>query len=137
MRLAETELQKKVVAALDANSQQLDYRVTNKLAQARRQALQQTKTAQSSPFWRQWRIQHLWQTAAVSALTLVLSVVVVHYVTLDQSGAHPPRIVENDSLVPQGDVAFNKVEFEALKNGEDLDLFENMDLYQWLDAEFG
>ncbi|MGV6809241.1 MAG: DUF3619 family protein [bacterium] len=137
MRLADTELQKKVVAALDANSQQLDYRVTNKLAQARRQALQQTKTAQSSPFWRQWITQHLWQTAAVSALTLVLSVVVVHYVTLDQSSTHSPQIVENDSLLPQGDVAFNKVEFEALKNGEDLDLFENMDLYQWLDAEFG
>lgn len=140
MSLQETELHEKIIAALNTESQQLDYRVTNKLAQARRQALQQKQPKQTLPFWRHWMTQHRWQTAAVSAFTLVVSIAVISYVTLDQPSS--PQLVIGEPPAAtgqeQGDIAINSsIELEALSNGEDLDLFENMELYQWLDAEFG
>jgi anti-sigma-K factor RskA len=140
MSLQETELHEKIVAALNTESQQLDYRVTNKLAQARRQALQQKHTKQALPFWQHWMTQHTWQTAAVSAFTLVVSIAVMSYVTLDQPSSPQLVIGEPSEAISQepNDIAISRtVELEALSNGEDLDLFENMELYQWLEAEFG
>jgi hypothetical protein len=100
---------------LDEGNAHLDARVRSRLTRARHAALEQ---ARPRPFW-----MHQWAPAAGVAVAAVLAVLV-------WPGAHDP-------------VGGNTVKHEAAYDleivlaEENLELFENLDFYEWVDAESG
>jgi hypothetical protein len=102
---------RRIKAALDEGNEHLDARVRSRLRQARSAAL-----AQVHPRPRLWSRQ--WVPALGVAAAAVLAVLV---------WPHAPS-----SLQPQ-DEALN--DLEIVLAGENLDLLENLDFYEWVDAE--
>jgi uncharacterized protein (DUF1697 family) len=147
MSLRETELQTKIVEALEAECGQLDTLICRRLQQSRQQAV----VATEQPFWLRGlaNSREHWLTAGMTAtFVFVVSLMVFSPETTQDAfvnaTAQPSTSanIEKVALLPKEPIEVSTVntigkDFDALLNEEDLDFFENMELYQWLDAEFG
>jgi hypothetical protein len=148
MGLRETELQTKIVEALDAECGHLDARICQRLQQSRQQAV----VAAEQPVWSRWLPQssNQWLAGGITAsLAFVVSMLVFSPETNQESSVNiaaqnPVSAVHvhKISSLPKEPIEISTVnnigkDIDALLNEEDLDFFENMELYQWLDAEFG
>lgn len=148
MGLRETELQTKIVEALNAECGQLDAHICRRLQQSRQQAV----FAAEQPFWSRWLSQTSdhWLAAGMTAsLVFVVSFMVFspniqQESFVDTTAQNPTSVVSVNKIssLPKERIEISTVDnigkdLDALMNEEDLDLFENMELYQWLDAEFG
>lgn len=148
MGLRDTELQTKIVEVLDAECGQIDAQICRRLQQSRQQAV----IAAEQPFWSRWLPQSSdhWLAGGITAsFVFVVSIMVFSPDTNRESSvnitAQNPASVANVhkiSSLPKEPIEVSTVDnigkdIDALLNEEDLDFFENMELYQWLDAEFG
>lgn len=98
---------------LDHSARDLDAATLSRLNQARQAALQ----AARSPKPRPW----LWPTAMATACSLALAVAIW------------PRVVPQP--VPAPTTASQPEDFTMLAGDEQLDLYQELDFYAWLDAQ--
>lgn len=106
----------RVKQVLDEGNAHLDAHVRSRLTRARHAALEQARP--KKPFWMHW--MHQWAPAAGLAAAALLAVLV-------WPGAHDPiggNTVKHEAAY----------DLEIVLAEENLDLFENLDFYEWVDA---
>lgn len=103
----------KTVAALDESADQLDYRSQLQLKRAREAALAALDEPAKAPAKRGW----LWLTAVPAALAVVMLLPLAH--------KNPVSSTSPESLAMLQD-------FEIMVAGEDVEMLEDMEFYQWL-----
>jgi len=118
-----THFEKKISNTLDQQADSLDDSIVQRLQEARQTALLQQKSAIRLP-----RLNLTWITGAGAALALasVLGFMVIPHLITDFSN----NIGTDPSLVLIDD-------FEVLSDDSDLDLYTQLDFYQWLDDSLG
>ncbi|GAA0725035.1 hypothetical protein [Dokdonella soli] len=103
----------RAVTLLDKSTESLDAATLSRLNRARQAALAQRHVA-----WRGWVIG---SGFAGAALALLIALGIGHRVA--------PQHMLNPAAVEQG------ADADALATDDNLDLYENLDFYVWLDAE--
>ena len=98
---------------LDASTRDLDAATLSRLNQARQAALQAAPRPKSPPW--------LWPMALAAAGSLALAVAIW------------PRVVPPTVLPPEG--AASADDFSMLAGEEQLELYEELDFYAWLEAQ--
>ncbi len=118
-----THFEEKISNTLDQQVDSLDNSIVQRLQEARQTALLQQKKSPGSP-----RLNLTWITAAGAGLALasVLSFMVIPHLIADFTN----NIEADPSLVLMDD-------FEVLSDDSDLDLYTQLDFYQWLDDSLG
>src|SRR5262245_52383454 len=103
---------RRVKAVLDEGNAKLDARVRSRLTQARYAALAQADT-RPMLWWRQW--------APAAGVAAAAALAVLIWPGARQQHEQPPDEALND--------------LEIVLDGENLDLFEDLDFYEWVDAD--
>ena len=103
---------RRVKAVLDEGNAKLDARVRSRLTQARYAALAQADT-RPMLWWRQW--------APAAGVAAAAAMAVLIWPGTRQQHEQPPDEALND--------------LEIVLDGENLDLFEDLDFYEWVDAD--
>ncbi len=118
-----THFEEKISNTLDQQVDSLDDSIVQRLQEARQTALLQQKKSPGSP-----RLNLTWITAAGTGLALasVLGFMVIPHLIADFTN----NIEADPSLVLMDD-------FEVLSDDSDLDLYTQLDFYQWLDDSLG
>lgn len=143
MAQQDTELHKNISKALALKVDELDAHVCSALNQATHRALLEAeKPVLSRAFSRIFVIDRTNRLAAMAlSMFLVLGITTVVFNT-PETKTNNPMPIENKTAIINDDSndpmkITTTIDLDAISEGEDLDLFENMELYQWLDSEFG
>lgn len=108
----------------------LDWRTQAKLTQLRLQALDQIN--QPSVFFGFSSLSRGF--AVATAVTLAATLWVLPDVADMRPGA---LALSSDTLMDASAAEVDVSVMDVLMSGEDMDLLENLDMYEWLDAEYG
>lgn len=141
-----TELHKEISRALDQKVLQIDASTYSALNRVREQALLKAKQPRMFGLFELSLFGSAGRFAtAIFSVLFVVGTLITTTNWLDNSqlnnNTNMPIVEKQQDSVPNENTdslqITTGIDFDALKEGEDLDLFENMDLYQWLDNEFG
>ena len=118
-----THFEEKISNTLDQQADSLDDSIVQRLQEARQTALSKQKISIRSP-----RLNLTWITGAGAGLALasVLGFMVIPHLTAnlaDNEESDPSLVFMDD--------------FEVLNDDSDLDLYTQLDFYQWLDDSLG
>ena len=134
-KLTEQALVEAVKQGLDSSVDQLDAVMRERLYRARLQALEPRHRL--SDFLSGWSFSPSFATAAVVTLTATLWVLPN---ATDSLTSEAPVTASNlDHVVPE--VAMDAVPgvnvMEVLMSNEEMDFLENLEMYEWMEAEYG
>lgn len=128
--MAEDLLVDAVRQGMDHSVMNLDWQIQAKLTHLRLQALEQTnQSSVSSSFSSLAR-----GFAVATAVTLAATLWVLPNVADVWSGVLSSS---SDTLTDASAADLDVNVMDVLRSGEDMDLLENLDMYEWLDAEYG
>ena len=126
-KLTEQALVEAVKQGLDSSVDQLDAVMRERLYRARLQALEPRHRL--SDFLSGWSFSPSFATAAVVTLAAILWVLPN---ATDSLTSEAPVTASNlDHAVPEVNV------MEVLMSNEEMDFLENLEMYEWMEAEYG
>lgn len=120
-QLADSEWTKSVRKTLDDSAAQVDGHVRDRLLQARREAVREASVRQSHR-----RRGNRWLVPAGGFAALLMAVIVSFVISTGPS--------DNPSTIDQSAIASTE-DFPLLTSPESLELYEELDFYQWLEEE--
>lgn len=134
-KLTEQALVDAVKKGLDSSVDQLDAVTRERLYRARLQAL--APRHRLSDFFSDWSFSPSFATAAV--VTLVASLWVLPNVTDSPTSGVPVTTSNLDHALPEAamDATSEANVMEILMSNEEMDFLENLEMYEWMDAEYG
>jgi hypothetical protein len=128
--ITEQLLVETVRQGMDQSVRDLDWQTQAKLTRLRLQAMEQKSHLSEhfgfSSFSRGF--------AVATAVTLAATLWVLPDVTETPPGVLP---VPSDNLTDASDSDLDMNVMEVLMSSEDMDLLENLEMYEWLEAEYG
>jgi hypothetical protein len=135
-KLTEQALVEAVKQGLDSSVDQLDGVVRERLQRARLQALEQPRY-HLSDFLSGWSLSPGFATAAV--VTLAASLWVLPNATDSLTSEAPVMVLNPDDVIQEVamDAAPAVNVMEVLMSNEEMDFLENLEIYEWMDAEYG
>ena len=134
-KLTEQALVEAVKQGLDSSVDQLDAVMRERLYRARLQALEPRHRL--SDFLSGWSFSSSFATAAVVTLAAILWVLPN---ATDSLTSEAPVTASNlDHAVPEVamDAAPEVNVMEVLMSNEEMDFLENLEMYEWMEAEYG
>jgi hypothetical protein len=128
--MTESLLVDAVRQGMDHSVMNLDWQIQAKLTHLRLQALEQTNQSSVS-----FSFPSLVRGFAIAtAVTLATTLWVLPNVVDVRPGALPSS---RDTLTDASAAELDVNVMDVLMSGEDMDLLENLDMYEWLEAEYG
>lgn len=134
-KLTEQALVEAVKQGLDSSVDQLDAVMRERLHRARLQALEPRHRL--SDFLSGWSFSPSFATAAV--VTLAATLWVLPNATDSLTSEAPVTASNLDHAVPEVamDAAPEVNVMEVLMSNEEMDFLENLEMYEWMEAEYG
>lgn len=134
-KLTEQALVEAVKQGLDSSVDQLDAVMRERLYRARLQALEPRHRL--SDFLSRWSFSPGFATAAV--VTLAATLWVLPNATDSLTSEAPVTASNLDHAVPEVamDAAPEVNVMEVLMSNEEMDFLENLEMYEWMEAEYG
>lgn len=134
-KLTEQALVEAVKQGLDSSVDQLDAVMRERLYRARLQALEPRHRLSDFLSW--WSFSPSFATAAV--VTLAATLWVLPNATDSLTSEAPVTASNLDHAVPEVamDAAPEVNVMEVLMSNEEMDFLENLEMYEWMEAEYG